>query len=238
MAELNPPMTTRKEVDMSKTAVLERIRAEGLLAVLRGPDPATTVKMVEALLEGGVVGIEITFTTPDALDVVEKLEREFGEDILLGMGTLTHVKHAGQAVEAGASFIVSPSCKPELGQAMVDTELAVMIGALTPTEIQTAHEMGADVVKVFPGSLVGPGYFKAIHGPYPQIRLMPTGGVSADNVVEWLQAGAFAVGAGSNLCPKQLALEGRFADITRIAKAFVSEVRKAQGRVQGEPAGR
>jgi 2-dehydro-3-deoxyphosphogluconate aldolase/(4S)-4-hydroxy-2-oxoglutarate aldolase len=223
---------TRKDNDMSKTEVLERIQSAGLLAVLRGPEPATTVKMVKALVEGGVVGIEITFSTPEALDVVENLKREFGEDILLGMGTLTKVEHAPQASDAGASFIVSPSCKPELGEAMVKTGLAVMIGALTPTEIQSAHEMGADVVKVFPGSLVGPGYFKAIHGPYPQIRLMPTGGVSSDNVAEWFQAGAFAVGAGSNLCPKQLALEGRFGEITRIAKAFVSEVKKAQRQIQ------
>jgi 2-dehydro-3-deoxyphosphogluconate aldolase/(4S)-4-hydroxy-2-oxoglutarate aldolase len=217
---------------MSKKGVLERIRTEGLLAVLRGPDPATTLKMVNALVDGGVMGIEITFTTPDALGVVKELKEAFGEEILLGMGTLTQVQQAHQAKEAGASFIVSPSCKPELGRAMVQTELAVMIGALTPTEIQSAHEMGADVVKVFPGSLVGPGYFRAIHGPYPEIRLMPTGGVDVDNVAEWLKAGAFAVGAGSNLCPKDLALEGRFDEITRIARAFITAVREAQKQAQ------
>lgn len=220
---------------MSKEEVLERIRTEGLLAVLRGPDPETTLKMVDALVEAGVVGIEITFTTPEAPSVVERLKKAFGDRILLGMGTLTRIEHARQAQDAGASFIVSPSCVPELGQAMAATGLAMMLGALTPTEIQTAYEMGSDVVKVFPGSLVGPAYFRAIRGPYPQVRLMPTGGVSAENVEDWFSAGAFAVGAGGKLCPKELALEGRFEEITSIASAFLTAVRAAQEKAELEP---
>jgi 2-dehydro-3-deoxyphosphogluconate aldolase/(4S)-4-hydroxy-2-oxoglutarate aldolase len=220
---------------MNKEEILQRISTEGLLAVLRGPDPETTVKMVEALIAAGVVGIEITFTTPGALAVVERLKEDFGERILLGMGTLTRAEHAQQAKDAGASFIVSPSCMPELGQAMAETGLPMMLGALTPTEIQTAYEMGSDVVKVFPGSLVGPAYFKAIQGPYPQIRLMPTGGVSADNAEEWFRAGAFAVGAGGNLCPKKLVLEGRFEEITRIAHDFLAAVRAGQKMAMHKP---
>lgn len=220
---------------MNKEEVLQRIKTEGLLAVLRGPDLETTIKMVESLVTAGVVGIEITFTTPEALEVVERLKKTYGGSVLLGMGTLTKVEHAQQAKEAGASFIVSPSCMPELGQAMAETGLPMMLGALTPTEIQTAHEMGSDVVKVFPGSLVGPAYFKAIKGPYPQIRLMPTGGVSAENVEEWFRAGAFAVGAGGSLCPKQLALEGRFEEISRIAQDFLAAVRRGQQEALRKP---
>ncbi|MFW6042710.1 MAG: bifunctional 4-hydroxy-2-oxoglutarate aldolase/2-dehydro-3-deoxy-phosphogluconate aldolase, partial [Chloroflexota bacterium] len=173
-------------------------------------------------------GIEITFTTPDALGVVRALDERFGHDILLGMGTLTRPEQAEEAVAAGARYLVSPMVDDDLTRAMVNTELLVMVGALTPSEIVRAYHSGSDVVKVFPGSLVGPAYFKSLRGPFPDIPLMPTGGVSKENVGDWFAAGAVAVGAGSKLCPKELALAGRFQEITAIARDFVAAVEQAR----------
>ena len=213
---------------MSKQDTLDRIRELGLLAVLRGPSPELTMKMVEALVNGGVSGIEITFSTPNATDVVRSLAMQYGDDILLGMGTLAVPEQAAEAQAAGARFIVSPHCEDQLARAMVNSGSVVMIGAFTPSEVVRAHRLGSDVVKLFPGSQGGPKYMKALRGPFPDIPLMPTGGVSAGNVGEWFAAGAFAVGAGSALCPSTWAEEGRFNDITKGAQAFVEAVQKAR----------
>jgi 2-dehydro-3-deoxyphosphogluconate aldolase/(4S)-4-hydroxy-2-oxoglutarate aldolase len=213
---------------MSKEETLSRIKKAGLLSVIRGPSPELTLKMVDALIAGGVYGIEITYTTPNATEVVKSLDETFGDQILLGMGTLTKTEHVAMAKEAGALFIVSPHCEEDLAKTMVESGLAVMIGALTPSEVVQAKAWGADVVKVFPGSLVGPGYLKALRGPFPDISVMPTGGVSIENVADWFASGAFAVGAGSALCPRNLAEEGRFDEITERAKAFVETVEKAR----------
>ena len=216
---------------MDKQATLERIGDLGLLAVLRGPSPELTIAMVNALVDGGVLGIEITYTTPNAAEVVAALDRKYGDAILLGMGTLTEPGHVDQAQAAGARFLVSPHCEPALAGLMVATELPTMIGALTPTEVMQAHKLGADVVKIFPGSLGGPGYLKSLRGPYPHIRMMPTGGVSAGNVGDWFAAGAVAVGAGSELCPPAWAKAGRFAEITARAEEFVAAVAAARVEV-------
>jgi len=213
---------------MSKESTLNRIRELGLLAVLRGPSPELTLQMVDALVEAGVLGIEITYSTPNAPQVVSELSKKYGKHILLGMGTLTRAEHAAEAKAAGAHFIVSPHCEDELAHAMVGTELAVMIGALTPSEVMHAYQLGSDVIKLFPGLLGGPAYMKALRGPFPDIPMMPTGGVSADNLGDWFAAGAIAVGAGSELCPPALAKEGRFAEITERAAAFVASVNAAR----------
>lgn len=207
---------------------LDRIRQAGLLAVIRGPDPELTVKMVDALIAGGVSGIEITYTTPNAAEVVAALARAHGDAIVLGMGTLLEPFQAEEALVAGARFLVSPHTDPALAQAMAATGLPFMLGALTPSEVVAAHKLGSSVVKIFPGSLGGPAYLKSLRAPLPHIRMMPTGGVSADNVGEWLAAGAFAVGAGSELCPPAWAKEGRFAAIRERAAAFVAAVHSAQ----------
>ena len=211
-----------------KAATLERIHNIGLIAVIRGPSTDLTLKMVEALVAGGVQGIEITYTTPNAPQVVKSLDQAFGEQIVLGMGTLTEPAQAEEAIQAGARFLVSPICEAELSQAMVATGLPVMIGALTPTEVYKAHRLGSDVVKIFPGATVGPAYIKALKGPFPHIEMMPTGGVSAGNVAEWFAAGVFGVGAGSELCPTAWAKEGRFTDITQRAVEFVHAVQAAR----------
>ncbi len=214
---------------MDKESTLRRVREVGLLAVIRGPSPQLTIQMVDALVAGGVFGIEITYSTPNAAEVVKSLDEKFGDKILLGMGTLTETRQVAEAVQAGARFLVSPHLDETLAQAMTSAGLLTMIGALTPTEVVRAHQLGSDVVKLFPGSLGGPAYMKALRGPFPHIPMMPTGGVSQDNIAEWLAAGAVAVGAGSNLCPTNLAKEGRFEEITTIAKTFVAALNQARG---------
>lgn len=214
----------------TKSEVMERIHDLGLLAVIRGPSLELTLKMVEALVAGGVLGIEITFSTPNALEVVRSLDAEYGTEILLGMGTLTRVEHAEEANSAGAQFLVSPHTAKELAAAMVGTRLPSMMGAFTPSEVVRARSLGSDVVKIFPGSLGGPAYMKALRGPFPDLPLMPTGGVTYENLGDWFAAGAFAVGAGSNLCPVEFALSGEFGAITERAKNYVEAVREAKAR--------
>ena len=215
---------------MDKDTILARLKEIGLIAVIRGPSPELTVKMVEALVLGDVTGIEITYTTPNALQVVQRLAETYADKIILGMGTLTEPRQASEAKVAGARFLVSPVCDIDLGRAMIATGLPTMIGALTPSEVYQAYQLGSDVVKVFPGSAVGPAYIKALKGPFPYIEMMPTGGVSAANVDDWFAAGVFGVGAGSELCPTAWAKEGRFSDITQRAKEFAMAVRAAKAR--------
>jgi 2-dehydro-3-deoxyphosphogluconate aldolase/(4S)-4-hydroxy-2-oxoglutarate aldolase len=213
---------------MNKVEILDKVKELGLLAVIRGPSFELTVKMVEALVAGGVLGIEITYSTPQAEEVVRTLTGKFGSSILLGMGTLTKPEQALSAKEAGATFLVSPICETNLLKAMIASGLMTMAGALTPTEVFQAYNLGADVIKIFPGSLGGPAYIKALKGPFPYIPMMPTGGVSAGNVAEWFATGVVAVGAGSELCPPQLAKDGKFDEISRRAAEFVQVVKSAR----------
>jgi 2-dehydro-3-deoxyphosphogluconate aldolase / (4S)-4-hydroxy-2-oxoglutarate aldolase len=213
---------------MTKQEIMEQVKALGLLAVIRGPSADLTVQMVSALVAGGVKGIEITYSTPNAEQVVSELARKFGDEILLGMGTLTSPAQVSTARAAGACFLVSPICEPELVRAMVGSGLAVMAGAFTPTEVFQAYSLGVDVVKIFPGSVGGPAYIKALKGPFPYIPMMPTGGVSAANAADWFAAGVVAVGAGSELCPPQLAKEGKFTEISQRAADFVKVIAAAR----------
>jgi len=217
---------------MEKRELLARLKEIGLIAVIRGPDPSLTLKMVAALIAGGVIGIEITYSTPQAVQVVSQLDQLYGEEILLGMGTLTEACQVEEAMSVGARYLVSPICEPVLSRAMAASGLPIMIGALTPTEVYQAYRLGADVVKIFPGSLVGPAYIKALKGPFPHIPMMPTGGVSVANLKEWFAAGVFGVGAGSELCPPNLAKEGRFDEITRRAQEFTRAVANARGMIK------
>jgi 2-dehydro-3-deoxyphosphogluconate aldolase / (4S)-4-hydroxy-2-oxoglutarate aldolase len=219
-------------MNMDKQATLNKLKELGLVAVLRGPSPELTMKMVAALIEGGVLGIEITYSTPNAAEVVRSLDQQFGDKIVLGMGTLTEPAQVEEAKGAGARYLVSPVSEPALGQAMVASSLPVMIGAFTPTEVLQAYKMGSDVVKIFPGSLGGPAYLKALKGPFPYIPMMPTGGVSAANVGDWFAAGVFGVGAGSELCPPNMAKEGRFDEITQKAREFVQAVNAARAKLK------
>ena len=213
---------------LSKEEITNKVKEYGVLAVIRGPSAELTIKMVDALIAGGVKGIEITYSTPQAASVVRNLAERYGAEILLGMGTLTRPEQAEEASRAGATFLVSPICQVELVKAMLDTGLAVMTGALTPSEVFQAYTLGSSIVKIFPGSLTGPGYIKALRGPFPYIPMMPTGGVSLENIGDWFAAGAVAVGAGSELCPKQLAEAGEFDKISANARRFVEAIAHAR----------
>lgn len=200
-----------------------------IIAVVRAPSPASAIEACRALVAGGVTGLEITYSTPDAPAVIRELDAEFGERVFLGAGTITTEAHATMAAEAGARFLVSPGTRRHLSAAMTATGLTVMTGALTPSEVMAAVEYGADVVKIFPASLGGPAFLRALRGPFPDLPLMPTGGVTPANIGDWFAAGAVAVGAGGDLLPAADLAAGRWGAIEHTARAFVEADLAAAG---------
>ncbi|WP_249521081.1 bifunctional 4-hydroxy-2-oxoglutarate aldolase/2-dehydro-3-deoxy-phosphogluconate aldolase [Microbacterium sp. ER1] len=201
---------------------LARARTTGILAVLRAPSPELALEASEAIIRGGVSGIEVTFSTPDAPAVIRELIARHGDAAYIGAGTVTTAEQATQAADAGAAFLVSPGTLPDLTRAMLDTGRVVMTGAMTPTEVMGALELGVDVVKIFPASLGGPSYLGALRGPFPDAPLMPTGGVKPDNLADWFAAGAVAVGAGGDLANGTAITNGDWADIEERAARFAA----------------
>ncbi|GHD44505.1 bifunctional 4-hydroxy-2-oxoglutarate aldolase/2-dehydro-3-deoxy-phosphogluconate aldolase [Mycetocola manganoxydans] len=201
---------------------LDRLKSTRVLAVLRAPSPDSALRAADALVDGGVTGLEITFSTPDAPAVIRALDEKYGDRIYVGAGTVTTQEQATRAAEAGAKFLVSPGTRENLTRAMKDTGLIVMTGALSPSEVMAAVEYGTDVVKIFPASLGGPAFLTALRGPFPTVPLMPTGGVSPENIGEWFAAGAIAVGAGSDLVSSAALTAGDWAAITRRAEAYAA----------------
>lgn len=206
---------------------LDDLARAGVIAVLRAPTPDAAVRATEALLAGGVSAIEVTYSTPGAAAAIRTISERF-DQVLVGAGTLTKITEVAEAVQAGARFLVSPGTAAAVARAMVDSGRVSMTGALTPTEVMAALDLGADAIKIFPGSLAGPSYLKALRGPFPDVPLMPTGGVSADNLGDWLQAGAVAVGAGSELCGAADMAAGRWDAITENARRFSSALAAAR----------
>ena len=211
---------------MTREDTLTRVRELGLVAVVRGPSSESALEVVEALIDGGVLGIEVTFTIPDAESMIAELGRRHGDRIVLGAGTITSPEQAESAAGSGATYLVSPGTDREVVGVMRETGLPVMTGALTPTEVMLADGLGVDAVKLFPGSLGGPDYLKALRGPFPDVPILPTGGVSRDNVRDWFAAGAFAVGVGGALVPPALGAVGRDGVVAR-ARAMVNAVQAA-----------
>jgi 2-dehydro-3-deoxyphosphogluconate aldolase/(4S)-4-hydroxy-2-oxoglutarate aldolase len=201
---------------------LARVRATGILAVLRAATPELALEASEAIIRGGVTGIEVTFSTPDAPAVIRELIARHGDAACIGAGTVTTADQAARAADAGAEFLVSPGTLPHVAQSMLDTGRVVMTGAMTPTEVMTALELGVDVVKIFPASLGGPAYLQALRGPFPEAPLMPTGGVNPDNVADWFTAGAIAVGAGGDLANGASLAASDWADIERRSARFAA----------------
>lgn len=208
---------------------LDRLRSTAVLAVLRAPSADAALGACDALVAGGVTGLEITYSTPDAASVIATVVERYGESVYVGAGTVVKPTHANEAAQAGAEFLVSPGTLLELVTAMQATGRTVMCGALTPTEVMTAIGLGVDVIKIFPASLGGPAYLKALRGPFPDVTLMPTGGVSPDNVGEWFAAGAVAVGAGSDLVSAADLAHQDWSAITAKAQAFVAALRPVAG---------
>jgi 2-dehydro-3-deoxyphosphogluconate aldolase/(4S)-4-hydroxy-2-oxoglutarate aldolase len=211
---------------MSRDADLQRIFDCGLVAVVRAPDPAGLVDVVRALADGGVTVAEVTFTVPGAAEVIREARRQLGGRVLLGAGTVLDPETARAAILAGAEFIVAPTVNPDVIRLCRRYDKAVMPGAFTPTEILAAWEAGADVVKVFPADVLGPAFFKAMRGPLPQVRLMPTGGVDLTTAAEFLKAGACCLGVGSQLVDPKAVASREFGRITELARQYVEVVRQ------------
>ena len=208
----------------SKHDSLAWLRAGVLVPVIRADSAAVAERVTEALVAGGVRTIEITMTVPDALAVIRSVAARFGTDVLLGAGTVTDRTMALDALEAGAQFLVTPCVVAEVIAAAREHGVAVSPGAMTPTEVFSAWSQGGDIVKVFPSTALGPAFIKDLRAPLPQVKLMPTGGVSIDNAVEWLRAGAVAVGIGSALVDAASVKAGDFAGITLRAERLVANV--------------
>ncbi|OAT81870.1 2-dehydro-3-deoxyphosphogluconate aldolase [Bacillus sp. MKU004] len=208
---------------------VEFIKEEVLVAVIREATPQTIVPIANALYEGGVKVIEITAETPKFTRLIEVAREELDGRVLTGAGTVLDPETARAAIMAGSEFIVSPSFNPETVRMTKRYGIPSIPGALTPTEILNAYELGADMIKVFPANTFGPGYVKNIHGPFPTIPLMVTGGINMDNIEEYIEAGALAVGLGSNLVnPKQLHSEEDFQRLTQKAREYARIVQKVK----------
>jgi 2-dehydro-3-deoxyphosphogluconate aldolase/(4S)-4-hydroxy-2-oxoglutarate aldolase len=213
---------------MPKDTNLSRILASGIVAVMRAPDGKLLADVAEALRAGGVEAMEITFTVPNAPRVLEQVANRLGDKIVLGAGTVLDSETARTALLAGAEFIVSPTVNLDVIRLCQRYSKVVMPGALTPTEVLTAWEAGADVVKIFPSEITGPAYLKALHGPLPQILLMPTGGVNLQTAAEFLKAGACALGIGSSLIEPKAVAAGDLCRIESLARQYVEIVTKTR----------
>jgi 2-dehydro-3-deoxyphosphogluconate aldolase / (4S)-4-hydroxy-2-oxoglutarate aldolase len=215
---------------MEKAAVLKRLQETGLVPVLRAASVEKAIALAEAVAAGGVNVLEVTMTVPGAVEVIARLVRERPE-ILVGAGTVLDPETAERCIGAGAQFVVSPALNLKTIALCRRVSIAVLPGALTPTEIVTAWEAGADVVKVFPaGAMGGAKYLLSLKGPLPQIEMIPTGGVSLANAKEFLEAGAFALGVGSDLVDAKAMAAGKPEVVTETARKYMAIVREFRGR--------
>jgi 2-dehydro-3-deoxyphosphogluconate aldolase/(4S)-4-hydroxy-2-oxoglutarate aldolase len=210
----------------SVTAALERA---GIVAVVRIDDRERVKPALDAILAGGVRAVEITMTVSGAVDLIRALAPVLPADVILGAGTVVDGRTATAVIDAGARFVVSPVYRREVVETCLARDIPVIPGCFTPTEILDAWDRGADIVKVFPATSLGPSYLKDIHGPLPHIKLMPTGGVSLDNAGDWIRAGAVAVGVGTALLDRRAVADGDWAKLRANAKRIVASVAAARG---------
>jgi 2-dehydro-3-deoxyphosphogluconate aldolase/(4S)-4-hydroxy-2-oxoglutarate aldolase len=209
---------------MTKDEQLQRWLKQRIVAVVRSPDGEQLVDVARALLAGGVSIMEITMTVPDALDVIRAVRDRLGGEVLLGAGTVLDAETARAAILAGAEFVVSPTVNHQVIRLCRRYDKLVASGAFSPTEVLSAWEQGADVVKVFPADVGGPNYFKALRGPLPQVRLMPTGGVDLSTAASFLRAGACCLGVGSALVDQEAVANANFERISHLARQYVAIV--------------
>ncbi len=217
---------------MGKEIILEKVIKCGAAAVIRMEQPEKLLKVVETIYSGGLNIIEITMTVPNALKVIEAVAKEVNDDVVIGVGSVLDKKMTQNAIDAGAKFVVSPILKIEIIETGHQNNLPVFPGAFTPTEIQTAYEWGADIVKVFPADVVGMKYFKSIKAPLPHLRLMPTGGVSLTNAGEWLLNGAVAVGIGSALLDNEAIKNENYAKLKENASILMENISEARTKLK------
>jgi 2-dehydro-3-deoxyphosphogluconate aldolase/(4S)-4-hydroxy-2-oxoglutarate aldolase len=223
-------MTEAGTGEAGRRALRERVERLGAVAVVRLHSTESAIRVADALHAGGVTALEITVTVPDAFAVIAAITKRFGDEVCVGVGTVLDVETVRGAVAAGAQYVVSPVFRPAVIAESHRLGRPAMPGAITPTEMLTAHEAGADVVKIFPADTFGPGYLKSVLAPMPFLRLMPTGGVTPDNVGEWIAAGAVAVGLGGALVDAKLVAVGDWDAITSRARRVADGVAEARAR--------
>jgi len=213
---------------MTRSDITKQIESMGVVAVIRLKDPARLRAVVDALADGGVRALEVTMTVPRAVDLIRELAPTMPSGFLLGAGTVLDAETATAVIDAGARYVVSPVFRPEVIRACHARDVPMMPGCFSPTEILAAHDAGADIIKVFPATMLGPQYVKDVRAPLPQVKLMPTGGVTIDNAGDWIRAGAVAVGIGSALVDAKAIEAGRFDAIAANARTLIANVRSAR----------
>ncbi|MSR31361.1 MAG: bifunctional 4-hydroxy-2-oxoglutarate aldolase/2-dehydro-3-deoxy-phosphogluconate aldolase [Gemmataceae bacterium] len=218
---------------MSRDACLKEILKSGIVAIVRSPDSGQLVEVARALAEGGVNTLEITMTVPNALEVIRAVRAALGDKVILGAGTILDTETGRAAILAGAEYLVSPVLNLELIRLCQRYDKAVMPGVFSPTEILAAWEAGADVCKVFPAEVLGPAFFKAVRGPLPQVKLMPTGGVDLATAEKFLEAGACCLGVGSQLVEPQAVKEKNFSRIRDLAAQYAAIVSSYRNKKSG-----
>ncbi|MFM7320753.1 MAG: bifunctional 4-hydroxy-2-oxoglutarate aldolase/2-dehydro-3-deoxy-phosphogluconate aldolase [Armatimonadota bacterium] len=214
---------------MSLASTLHRLVEPGVVAVIRADDSAQLVECARALLDGGVATMEVTMTTPNALQVVRDVVGRFGDQITMGVGTVLDPETARAAILAGAQFIVTPVMRPEVIPLCRRYAVPIVCGAYTPTEALAAHDAGADFIKIFPADALGPGYIRALKAPLPQLRIIPTGGVDVDTAGAFIAAGCDAVAAGSSLVSKEILRNRDWRALSATAERMVAAVAAARG---------
>lgn len=218
----------------ARERIVQRLLGLGAVAVIRMEDGREALKVMEAIYAGGVSAVEVTMTMPDAVKVIKEAVRRLPTDVMVGVGSVLDPTTARRAIAAGACYVVSPVFERDVVDEAHQQGVPAMPGAFTPTEILRAHEAGADVVKVFPAEVFGPGFIRGVLAPMPFLRLMPTGGVTPDNAGDWIRAGAVAVGLGSALVDSKLVAAGDFDALTERARRLCQNVAEArQGSAGG-----
>lgn len=211
---------------MNNLEFIACLEADRTLAVVRAPEIADAAELCRALVAGGITGVELTYTTPNLLKHVARAAETAAEHgAVVGVGTVLTAEQAKAAIDSGAQFLVTPGIRPEVAKVAADAGIPFALGALTPTEVAMALDLGSAVVKIFPASAMGPAYLKDLQGPYPGIKLLPSGGVNAANAKDFLAAGALAVCCGTAVVPPAVVAAGTWADITARAAAFTSVLR-------------
>jgi len=215
---------------MNKDQIIEGLLRPGVVAIIRADSSEQLIDASRALIDGGISGIEVTMTTPNAQKVIADVRRVFGDKVLAGVGSVLDVKTAQAALDAGAEYVITPVLKPEVIAFCKSMNKPIFAGSYTPTEAQTAHELGADFIKIFPADGLGPKYIQAMRGPLPHLKIVPTGGVDVTTAGEFIKAGCVAVAAGSSLVSKDILKNKDWAKLTDLASQFIAAVAKARGK--------
>jgi 2-dehydro-3-deoxyphosphogluconate aldolase / (4S)-4-hydroxy-2-oxoglutarate aldolase len=215
---------------MNKTQKLDLIRDTGVIAIMRAKSSDQLMAAADAIKEGGVAVIEVTMTTPGALDVIQQAVARYGDAVLFGAGSVLDAETARAAILAGAGFVVAPTLSVPMIELCNRYSIPVMPGIFTPTEALTAWQAGADMVKLFPASVGGPDMIKAILAPLPHLEIVPVGGVELDNAADFIKKGAAALGVGSSLVNQKLLDSGDMTELTSRAERFIAAVRQGRGK--------